>query len=31
MGDKPFVRKVGRLLDRDLLPGKPGRPKKSTK
>lgn len=31
MGDKPFVRKLEALLGRSLLPGQPGRPKKSRK
>ena len=28
LGDEGFVKKVGGLLGRNLLPGKPGRPRK---
>jgi REP-associated tyrosine transposase len=31
LGDKRFVQKLGRRLGRDLLPGKPGRPRKGKK
>jgi putative transposase len=31
LGDEPFLRKVGRLLGRDLLPKKPGPPPKEAK
>ena len=31
LGDKPFVQRLEKLLDRRLLPGKAGRPRKKTK
>ena len=31
LGDERFVKRIGRLLGRKLLPGKPGRPKKPRK
>ena len=31
LGDEPFVKKLEALLSRKLLPGRPGRPKRSRK
>ncbi len=31
LGQRPFVEHLARLLGRDLMPGKPGRPRKEQK